>query len=164
MGYNRDMSKKESKTAKLGRQPGRFAAIDLEKPFGHRVRKRADRGKLKELLARAFKAGEEEVGVVLGTLQFLLGKAQRQVSKRSFKKTSKQAATAAAARLLTLLRDSAPEALSAKVVVKDGHLKADTPLEDPRDRQQGLHAENQAVLYPGRALLYPHSTVVRLYK
>ncbi len=164
MGYNRDMSKKETKTSKVSGQIGRFAPIDLEKPFGHRARKQADRGRLKELLAKAFESGEVEVGVVLGTLQFLLGKAQRQVSKSSFKEAVQKDAAAAATRLLTLLRDSAPETLSARVVIEDGQLKAEAAAEDPRDQRSGLHPENQAVLYPGRAILYPHSNIVRLYK
>lgn len=164
MGYNKDMSKKETKTARLSKQPGRFAAIDLEKPFGHRVRKQADRGQLKKLLARAFESGEVEVGIVLGTLQFLLGKAHRQIPKSSFKEAVQKDAAATAVRLLALLRDSAPETLSARVVVEDGRLKAKTTAEDPRDQRSGLHPENQAVLYPGRAILYPHSNIVRLYK
>ena len=164
MGYNRYMSKKETKTSKLSKQPGRFAAIDLEKPFGHRVRKRAASEKLRELLAKAFDDGHSETEVVLGALHLLLGSAKAQVPKSSFKEGKGKEAQAAVGRLFELLRKAAPSSMAARVVVEDGQLKAKTPEVEPRDEREGLNSEQLAVLYPGRAVLYPHSTVVRLYK
>ena len=46
----------------------------------------------------------------------------------------------------------------------DGSLAGEPLPEDPSDERAGLHSENQTVIYPSDALLYPHSSVVRLYK
>ena len=49
---NKGMKKRDSKTSALSRQPGRFALVDLEKPFVHRVRHQKARGKLHALLSK----------------------------------------------------------------------------------------------------------------
>jgi hypothetical protein len=155
------MKKTNFKTSALSRQPGRFALVDLEKPFVRRARHQKARGKLHELLARACEEHQEER--VVGKFHLLLSKAKTQVPKGSLKKPSKKEAQAAVADLLAILQQSAPEALSARVVLKDGKLKAETPQE-PKDERERLNPESLAVLYPSNAVLYPHSTVVRLYK
>ncbi len=170
--------KEKTKTADFSRKPGRFSRGRSDKPLLKRVRpniKSTLADKLDEILSHTFKDQEDEcirlAGIALTTLELLLGKTKKKatVNRSKLEKrrsTELEEAKVMVARLAGFLSKNVPQALSARVHLReDGTLVRDEPLEKPPEDEERrrLNADSQAVLYASAALL-PKNDVIRLYK
>ncbi|MBS0622143.1 MAG: hypothetical protein JSR80_04205 [Verrucomicrobia bacterium] len=169
---------KESKSvvAQLAARPGQFAKKAEKRPFLYRAQATKEVKKsLTHLVSATLDLQQEEclllAGVALTTLDALVGKttpknrvARTQIqAKRPTEQL--QDAKEMVHRLLQLLMEAAPKALSAQLLLDEepttnAHRQAAAKRAEEKER---LHNETLGVIYPF-SNTYPSEGVIRLYK